>query len=238
MQLNCLEPGAWDHIPEHPDKNRGTSAILLLGEYEGGDLVFQGGRVWNTPGVWLEFDGTERHRVTKVTAGRRFSMVWFDFHDDEAGEPESDADAGPAAGPADPEGGGASGDKARRAGVCHLAWEKASWEKVKEWLDDWEQRLEQKERPVTSAREPHWTEDPDSRVCCLERHDDASWICTSCHLAMCHGCRSYADICNTCADIKPPQGHKQAVAYLSYVRCTDYARPAVKKAVGLGDELL
>lgn len=62
--------------PPHIDKNNvGTSYIIALGDYSGGNLVIEGKEI-NIKNKLYKFDGTKAHWITPFT-GTRYSLVFF-----------------------------------------------------------------------------------------------------------------------------------------------------------------
>ena len=62
----------------HKDKgNIGKSYILFLGDYEGGELCFENGRIISERGKWHEIDGSVTHWNTQITSGTKYSIILF-----------------------------------------------------------------------------------------------------------------------------------------------------------------
>jgi hypothetical protein len=63
----------------HRDKgNQGESLILFLGDFEGGALHVEDGRVFEKRGVWHRFDGGRLlHWNAPITAGTKYSVVAY-----------------------------------------------------------------------------------------------------------------------------------------------------------------
>ena len=63
----------------HQDRgNVGNSFIMFLGEYEGGELCFETGRIVSERGKWHEIDGSVTHWNTPITSGVKYSIIPFD----------------------------------------------------------------------------------------------------------------------------------------------------------------
>ena len=61
----------------HKDKgNVGTSFILFLGDYEGGELCFEDGTVVSERGRWHEIDGGVVHWNEPIK-GEKYSVILF-----------------------------------------------------------------------------------------------------------------------------------------------------------------
>ena len=75
VTINKNHPAA-----KHVDKNnKGFSYIIGLGDYKGGDLVFESGPykgVHNIKNKWLKFKGDHPHFVRKFT-GQRYTLVYY-----------------------------------------------------------------------------------------------------------------------------------------------------------------
>ena len=62
----------------HQDRgNLGTSYIMFLGDYEGGDLCFENGRIVSERDKWHEIDGSVTHWNTPITSGIKYSIILF-----------------------------------------------------------------------------------------------------------------------------------------------------------------
>ena len=61
----------------HKDKNNiGTTAILFLGDFEGGDLVLADGRRFSDRRVWHGYDGSRiEHWNEPITSGLKYAVV-------------------------------------------------------------------------------------------------------------------------------------------------------------------
>ena len=61
----------------HKDKNNiGTTAIMFLGDFEGGDLVLADGRRFNEKRVWYGYDGAQiEHWNSPIKGGLKFAVV-------------------------------------------------------------------------------------------------------------------------------------------------------------------
>ena len=61
----------------HRDKgNLGESVIMFLGEYTGGELCLEDGRVFSERGVWHKYDGSKTtHWNNKITSGTKYSII-------------------------------------------------------------------------------------------------------------------------------------------------------------------
>ena len=62
----------------HQDRgNVGNSFIMFLGDYEGGELCFEHGRVVSEKNKWHEIDGSVTHWNTPITHGTKYSIILF-----------------------------------------------------------------------------------------------------------------------------------------------------------------
>ena len=62
--------------PHRDKKNVGQSAIMFLGDFEGGALLLEDGRRIEERGVWHGYDGTRLlHWNEEVTGGTKFSVI-------------------------------------------------------------------------------------------------------------------------------------------------------------------
>ena len=62
----------------HRDRgNVGTSYILFLGDYAGGDLCFEDGTLVSDRNRWHEIDGSVLHWNTPITGGTKYSVILF-----------------------------------------------------------------------------------------------------------------------------------------------------------------
>jgi hypothetical protein len=60
----------------HRDNNEGHSYIMFLGDYEGGELVFEGGPTLSERNVWHKIDGQMMHWNLPHT-GDKYSVVLY-----------------------------------------------------------------------------------------------------------------------------------------------------------------
>ena len=62
--------------PHRDKKNVGESAIMFLGDFEGGALLLEDGRRFEKRGVWHRYDGRALlHWNEDITAGTKFSVI-------------------------------------------------------------------------------------------------------------------------------------------------------------------
>ena len=62
----------------HQDRgNVGTSFIMFLGDYHGGELCFEHGRIVSEKNKWHEIDGSVTHWNTPITSGVKYSIILF-----------------------------------------------------------------------------------------------------------------------------------------------------------------
>ena len=66
----------------HKDKNNiGTTAILFIGDFEGGDLVLADGRQFSRRREWFRYDGAQtEHWNTPITSGEKIAVVAHNTH--------------------------------------------------------------------------------------------------------------------------------------------------------------
>ena len=61
--------------PHRDGMNKGESWICFLGEFEGGELRFEGGDVFNRTHEWYKFDPQALHWNEPITSGTKYSVV-------------------------------------------------------------------------------------------------------------------------------------------------------------------